>query len=97
MELEDRTLLCEDCSEEFTFTADEQQFFNERGYQTPKRCKSCRQRRKASRTNHSHGFRERKLYTITCADCGEEAQVPFEPRGDKPVYCRDCYQKQGQR
>jgi hypothetical protein len=20
--------------------------------------------------------------------------VPFEPRGDRPVYCRDCYQAQ---
>jgi CxxC-x17-CxxC domain-containing protein len=94
MEFEDRTLVCEDCSEEFTFSADEQQFFYERGFQSPKRCKSCRQKRKMSRTDSSGGFRERKLYTITCSDCGEEAEVPFSPSEDRPVYCRDCYQKQ---
>ncbi len=98
MEFEDRTLVCEDCNEEWIFSADEQQFFNERGYQTPKRCKPCRQKRKMSRTDSSYGgFRERKLYDVTCAECGNETQVPFEPKGDRPVYCRDCYQTQGQR
>ena len=96
MEFEDRTLVCEDCGEEWVFSADEQQFFNERGYQTPKRCKPCRQKRKMSRTDSSSGFSERKLYDVTCADCGEQTQVPFEPKGDRPVYCRDCYRKQGQ-
>jgi CxxC-x17-CxxC domain-containing protein len=36
---------------------------------------------------------ERKMYPIVCADCGKEAEVPFKPDGDRPVYCRDCYQK----
>jgi len=39
------------------------------------------------------GFGERKMYKITCADCGLEAEVPFKPDGSRPVYCRDCYQK----
>jgi CxxC-x17-CxxC domain-containing protein len=92
MEFEEKTLVCEDCGEEWTFSADEQQFFDDRGYQTPKRCKPCRQRRKMS-GNSSRGFERRELYTVTCADCGDEAQVPFQPSGDRPVYCRDCYQK----
>ena len=33
----------------------------------------------------------RQLYTTTCSNCGNEAQVPFQPRGDKPVYCSDCF------
>ena len=37
---------------------------------------------------------EREMYTVTCASCGKEAQVPFLPRGSKPVYCDDCFQKQ---
>lgn len=37
---------------------------------------------------------ERQMYTTTCASCGREAQVPFVPRGDKPVYCSDCFQDQ---
>jgi CxxC-x17-CxxC domain-containing protein len=48
----------------------------------------------------SYGSREsrgpREMHTTTCASCGREAQVPFVPRGDKPVYCSDCFQQQRQ-
>lgn len=37
---------------------------------------------------------ERELHSVTCASCGKEARVPFLPRGDKPVYCDDCFQQQ---
>jgi CxxC-x17-CxxC domain-containing protein len=37
---------------------------------------------------------EREMHTVTCANCGKEAKVPFIPRGDKPVYCDDCFQQQ---
>jgi CxxC-x17-CxxC domain-containing protein len=30
-------------------------------------------------------------HTATCADCGREASLPFKPRGDRPVYCSDCF------
>ena len=33
----------------------------------------------------------RQMYNTVCADCGAETQVPFVPRCDRPVYCRDCY------
>ena len=36
----------------------------------------------------------RQLYDIKCAVCGKQAQVPFKPTGDRPVYCRDCYMEQ---
>lgn len=36
----------------------------------------------------------RQLHNITCAACGKQAQVPFKPSGDRPVYCRDCYMQQ---
>lgn len=35
----------------------------------------------------------RPMYDVTCADCGQPTQVPFEPTGDRPVYCRECYEK----
>ena len=38
----------------------------------------------------------REMHSATCASCGKEAQVPFVPRGDKPVYCSDCFQQQRQ-
>lgn len=36
----------------------------------------------------------RQLYNAICAACGKQAQVPFKPSGNRPVYCRDCYMKQ---
>ena len=33
----------------------------------------------------------RQLYSVKCANCGKQTQVPFKPIGDRPVYCRDCY------
>jgi CxxC-x17-CxxC domain-containing protein len=37
-------------------------------------------------------YGERKMYPITCSECGKEAEVPFKPDGERPVYCRECYQ-----
>jgi CxxC-x17-CxxC domain-containing protein len=36
------------------------------------------------------------MYPATCSQCGKETQVPFQPRGDKPVYCSDCFAQQRQ-
>lgn len=33
----------------------------------------------------------RTMHSATCAQCGAETKVPFVPRGDRPVYCRSCY------
>ena len=37
-----------------------------------------------------------EMTDVTCAKCGKETQVPFKPKGDKPVYCRDCFDSQPQ-
>ena len=36
---------------------------------------------------------QREMFTATCSNCGREARVPFQPRGDKPVYCSDCFEQ----
>ena len=85
---EDKTLVCKECGKEFVFTAGEQEFYAERGFQNePQRCKACRDARK----NAARGPRE--YFTATCAACGGEAKVPFEPKSDRPVYCSDCFAK----
>ena len=44
---EDKTLVCKECGQEFVFTAGEQEFYAERGFQNePQRCKACRDARK---------------------------------------------------
>jgi CxxC-x17-CxxC domain-containing protein len=48
----------------------------------------------ARRGGRGFGGGEREMHSVTCASCGKEAKVPFLPRGDKPVYCDDCFQQQ---
>ena len=46
---EDKTLVCKDCGKKFTFSAGEQEFYAEKGFENePQRCKECRQARKNS-------------------------------------------------
>ena len=107
MSLSDQTLYCRDCNQEFVFTVGEQEFYASRGLtNAPSRCPSCRAARKGQARNSGgydrggygsggYGSREeRQMYSATCASCGNEAQVPFQPRDDRPVYCRDCFQPQ---
>src|SRR5215207_3120947 len=37
----------------------------------------------------------REMFSATCSSCGQEAQVPFQPSGDKPVYCSTCFEQRG--
>jgi len=90
---EDLRLTCSDCGQEFTFSNDDQAFFRERGYSTPKRCKACRQAKKNEQGGGGGYSRrsESQSTSVTCSGCGKQTTVPFEPRGDRPVYCQDCY------
>ena len=36
---------------------------------------------------------DRKMYPMKCADCGKDSTVPFEPKPDRPVYCKECLPK----
>lgn len=121
----DQMIVCADCGTEFTFSAQEQEFYAQKGFTSvPKRCKPCRNAHKEARSGGSGGGysssgggyssssgggysgggssgggygapREREMHTVTCGSCGVETQVPFKPRGDRPVYCRDCFKRNG--
>ena len=99
MSFQEKQLQCADCGATFTFTAEEQEFFQSKGYTNePKRCPTCRQARKAERYGNGGGggggYRtQRQMFPVKCAQCGKDTEVPFEPRGDKPVYCSDCFRK----
>lgn len=85
---QDKMLVCRDCSNEFTFTAGEQEFYAEKGFQNePTRCRDCRQAHKAARNTNG----PREMHDAVCANCGAETKVPFAPREDRPVYCSECY------
>lgn len=94
MAFQDQTLQCRDCGKDFVWTASEQEFYQEKGFtNAPVRCPECRRANKARRNETGGGFNrgERTMHEVTCANCGKQTTVPFQPRGDKPVYCRECF------
>jgi CxxC-x17-CxxC domain-containing protein len=95
MSFQDKSLTCADCGKGFVFSAADQEFFQSKGYTNePKRCPECRQSRKSTRTGSSSSYgAPRQMFPATCAQCGKATEVPFQPRGDKPVYCSDCYRQ----
>ncbi len=101
MSYTDKNLTCRDCGSTFVFTAGEQEFHEQKGFaNTPGRCPDCRAANKAARNSGGGGYRggsgggTREMHNATCAACGKSCQVPFQPSGDKPVYCSDCFQGQ---
>ncbi len=95
---QDITLNCVDCGKPFTFTASEQEFYASKGFDnSPKRCAACRAAKKArmdgghSRSSGGFGGGQRQSFPITCSRCGKQDTVPFQPKGDRPVLCRDCF------
>ena len=69
MAFEDKTLVCKECGNEFIFSAGEQEFYAEKGFENePARCRDCRDKRK----RHRDGNEPRQMFTVVCADCGKE-------------------------
>jgi CxxC-x17-CxxC domain-containing protein len=104
----DRTITCADCGVEFIHSAADQEFFLQKGFTSePRRCTSCRAFRRTSREGGDdarspggpRGYErtddrsQREYFVAICSSCGNQAQVPFRPRMDKPVYCSDCFRQ----
>jgi len=100
----DKALICRECGTSFTFTVGEQAFFASRSLTNePGRCPSCRSARKAGGSplgdSYVHygpfasfgGRTPRQMHPAVCANCSQMTEVPFLPRGDRPVYCSDCF------
>jgi CxxC-x17-CxxC domain-containing protein len=103
----DKSINCVECNQPFVWSASEQETYQQRGFlNEPKRCAPCRAARKdrvgggMPRGGFGGGYgggrsgggsRGGERFTAVCADCGREAQLPFKPRGDRPVYCSDCF------
>jgi CxxC-x17-CxxC domain-containing protein len=83
---QDITLKCKDCGNDFVFTAGEQEFYAEKGFQNqPQRCRACRDARKNSAKP------QREMFETVCAKCGKVARVHFQPSSDRAVYCSECF------
>lgn len=66
----------------------------------PVYCSNCFKKDSSPRSDERRGGRDRdrlrpEMFRATCAECGKKCEVPFKPSGDKPVYCSDCFGKEG--
>lgn len=52
----DKKIKCQDCGEDFIFTERDQNFYQEKGFEPPKRCKFCRNARKNKYTNRKENY-----------------------------------------
>lgn len=106
MSYQDRELTCVECGQPFTFTGEDQAYHAQRGFTNdPKRCPNCRAARRSERGGGGGSYSDggggggygggRQMFDVVCANCGKQTQVPFQPRGDRPVYCSDCYSQVG--
>ena len=100
MIFQEKSLLCSGCGASFTLTVQEQERFASMEFTNlPRRCSWCRAVRKIklnkqANTVGSYAYRpQRQFFPATCAHCGKNTQVPFQPRSNKPVYCSNCYNK----
>ena len=104
MAFNDRERACRDCGSSFVFTTRQPEFYAKKGlHPDPVRCPSCRPTRKLLRPEDREesptfgvyvswgGRTPRQLHVAACHQCGQTTEVPFVPRGDRPVYCSNCY------
>lgn len=99
--MEDKLLTCKECGRNFIFSVSEQAFYVEKGFEhAPSRCQECRLARKNKKSEAGFtrgGYNQypnrsmRETYEAICAECGCTTEVPFKPKEDRPVYCRQCY------
>jgi hypothetical protein len=80
MDFQDKSIVCSDCGVAFTFSIVEQEYFQSRDYANdPKRCLPCRKVRQTQRTGSVSYKPDRPMFSATCAECGIETKIPFEP------------------
>ena len=90
----DLVLSCVDCENPFEFTIKDQDYYQEKGFTEPRRCKPCRSKRKADRVaaeKLAGASEKRTFHKAVCADCGQEISVPFVPIPHRPVFCKSCF------
>jgi len=89
---EDLNIECVSCGKEFVWTAGEQEYYAEKEFSQPKRCRDCREERKRNQENSKGGEVVQTRHTAICDECGEETTVPFKPeKGRGKIYCKKCF------
>jgi CxxC-x17-CxxC domain-containing protein len=102
--MQDMEITCAACQQAFPFTAQEQAFYAERGFQAPKRCRRCRQARRTGKRGPRSGQGAisgrrpavdqgaRQVHTAHCAGCGQATEVPFPVSEGQRSFCKVCFE-----
>lgn len=59
-------------------------------------CSNCFEKNRGSEPRRfedrsSERSEERQMFEAVCDECGNSCKVPFQPSGDKPIYCSNCF------
>ncbi len=85
-----KEITCTGCGSPFVFTEAEQDFYQSKGFNEPRKCKPCRDAAKQNREGGGYGGNrggyggggydrpQRTMYDAVCAGCGVNTQVPFQ-------------------
>ena len=89
---EDMQLICSDLGRNSRFQAKMRHFSGNAAIRPPNAARRAVRQRRMNRLvgEDSPGEVNRKA-PRSRSGCGKQTTVPFEPRGDRPVYCQDCY------
>ena len=83
--------ICIVCGKEFDLNGIEENIYKMMGFEKlPRRCHGCRGSEKAK---NSAVKPPKEMYSVICEGCGIQTQIPFKPKGEKPVYCSSCFAK----
>ena len=83
-----KPVYCDDC-----FRESRRENLGDDRYSRNDRRESYRDNRRESRRDDRYSRGRKESAIVTCADCGDECEVPFVPKTDRPVYCSDCFKK----
>ena len=87
---EDMTRTCCDCGAEWLDSVADQQYRADKGFTNePKRCRECRDIKRASHGDPA----PREMHPAICDQCGGDCTVPFKPRFGLPIYCQRCFRE----
>lgn len=88
----EKPVYCRDCFDKRGDRANTRDFGNNRDFGN----RDFGSRDNGFRSERREDF-NKEMFTATCDNCGKKCEVPFRPSGDKPVYCSDCFRKDGSR
>jgi len=86
----DQTLHCQDCDQDFIFSAKEQEFFKSREFSSPKRCQTCRAARRERREQGGSRIRGGRRSGPRQEERQDEVPEDSGPREMHDVLCSEC-------